>query len=190
MTTWVHSFHRKAINFSLTPVGHCSEWNISYSPEMASMSFSSIFTMPVHHIHCFTQTRTKATWTTASCMSFIPINKTSYGSSNSAFFQHEFLTYSSVLSRVFLKSRYSTFVYARAATEKSLHDFTVKVYVCFGRSITWFFFSYDLLFLLSILFPEENNKKESWLFQNIYTCSDLEHHIACLYVKFAALTCF
>lgn len=90
------------------------------------MSFSSIFTMPVHHIHCFTQTRTKATWTTASCMSFIPINKTSYGSSNSAFFQHEFLTYSSVLSRVFLKSRYSTFVYARAATEKSLHDFTVK----------------------------------------------------------------
>lgn len=31
-----------------------------------------------------------------------------------------------MLSRVFLKSRYSTFVYARAATEKSLHDFTVK----------------------------------------------------------------
>lgn len=34
MTTWMHSFHGKAINFSLTPVGRCSKktplWSISY----------------------------------------------------------------------------------------------------------------------------------------------------------------
>ncbi|KAK0570616.1 hypothetical protein LWI29_004024 [Acer saccharum] len=51
--------------------------------------------------------------------------KSSLGSSKSAFLRHEFVLQSSTFPGFFSKAR-SFGVYARAATEKTVHDFTVK----------------------------------------------------------------
>ncbi|GMY29166.1 phospholipid hydroperoxide glutathione peroxidase 1, chloroplastic [Fagus crenata] len=55
----------------------------------------------------------------------MPSIKTSFGSSKSAIFQHGFSLHSSTLPGFLLKSR-SFGVSARAATEKTIYDFTVK----------------------------------------------------------------
>uniref|UniRef100_A0A5B7B1X4 Glutathione peroxidase n=1 Tax=Davidia involucrata TaxID=16924 RepID=A0A5B7B1X4_DAVIN len=94
---------------------------------MASLAFSTIFSAPLHG---FTQTKPNPnpspSWVPSSMASLSSGNKTSFGSSKSAFFQHGFSLQSSNVSGFFLKSRSSGTVYARAATEKSIYDFTVK----------------------------------------------------------------
>lgn len=94
---------------------------------MASMASSSIFSLPFLG---FTQTKPKpnpnSSWVcypTAFHASFL---KSSFGSSKSAFFQHGFSLQSPNISGFLLKPRSSATVYARAATEKTLYDFTVK----------------------------------------------------------------
>lgn len=89
---------------------------------MASMAYSSVFSTP---LPMFTQA--KLQW--GSDSSFIPFLKASsnFVSSKSAFFQLGFSIQSSNITGLVSKSRYFPVVYARAATEKSIHDFTVKV---------------------------------------------------------------
>ncbi|CAI9771692.1 unnamed protein product [Fraxinus pennsylvanica] len=88
---------------------------------MASMAFSSVYSAP---LHMFTQTKLQS----SSDSSFVPFLKASskFGSSKSTFFQHGFSIQSSNISGLVSKSRYFPMVYARAAAEKSIHDFTVK----------------------------------------------------------------
>ncbi|THG14184.1 hypothetical protein TEA_020277 [Camellia sinensis var. sinensis] len=87
-------------------------------------SSSSIFSAP---FVVFTQTKPKpnpiASWV---CSSMASSHKSSFGSSKSAFFQHGFSLKSPNFSGFILKPRSSATVYARAATEKTIYDFTVK----------------------------------------------------------------
>lgn len=98
---------------------------------MASLPFSVAFTA---HSPAFAQTTAgqHQAWPSSSpnpSMAFLmPPTKSSLGSSNSAFLQTGFSLYSPEIPGVSLKSRFSGAVYARAATEKSLYDYTVKVY--------------------------------------------------------------
>ncbi|CAL5421797.1 unnamed protein product [Camellia sinensis] len=88
-------------------------------------SSSSIFSAP---FVAFTQTKPKpnpiASWV---CSSMASSHKSSFGSSKSAFFQHGFSLKSPNFSGFILKPRSSATVYARAATEKTIYDFAVKV---------------------------------------------------------------
>lgn len=88
--------------------------------KMASISFS-----PTFPTGCF-QTRTSPSFA-ASCPSMPFWIKSSLGSSKSTLFQHGFSLQSSDSNGGLFKSR-PLGVYARAATEKTLYDFTVKVY--------------------------------------------------------------
>ncbi|PON68657.1 Glutathione peroxidase [Trema orientale] len=93
---------------------------------MASVPFSTNFFSPLHA--CFqTKTTQKSSpsplWPS---MAFsVPSAKLSIGSSKSAFFRSGFFLQSSNFPGIFVKSRFSG-VYARAATDKTLYDFTVK----------------------------------------------------------------
>lgn len=89
---------------------------------MASMAYSSVFSTP---LPMFTQAKLQS----SSDSSFIPFLKASsnFVSSKSVFFQLGFSIQSSNITGLVSKSRYFPVVYARAATEKSIHDFTVKV---------------------------------------------------------------
>ncbi|CAA3019785.1 phospholipid hydroperoxide glutathione peroxidase 1, chloroplastic [Olea europaea subsp. europaea] len=88
---------------------------------MTSMVFSSVFASPLHVLP-----QAKLQSSTGSY--FMPILKASskFGSSKSAFFRHGFSVQSSNIYGLVSKSRSFPMVYARAATEKSIHDFTVK----------------------------------------------------------------
>ena len=103
---------------------------------MASMPFSVSFTA---HLPTFAQTKSgqNQSWPSSSSSSssshhsmafLMPSSKSSsFGSSNSAFLQTGFSLFSPEIPGVSMKSRFSGGVYARAATEKSLYDYTVKV---------------------------------------------------------------
>ncbi|XVE53520.1 hypothetical protein DITRI_Ditri03aG0009700 [Diplodiscus trichospermus] len=87
-------------------------------------SFSATFPSPLHD---FSQTK-KNSASSSSCPSLpfsVPCIKSSLGSSKSDFLQHGFSLQSLTASGFVFKSR-SSGIYARAATEKSLHNFTVK----------------------------------------------------------------
>ncbi|KAJ9702758.1 hypothetical protein PVL29_004475 [Vitis rotundifolia] len=95
---------------------------------MASMPFSVSFTT---HSPGFAQTKAAHhhSWPSSPypSMAFLmPSIKSSFGASNSAFLQTGFSLCSSEIPGFSLKSRFSGGVYARAATEKSLYDYTVK----------------------------------------------------------------
>ncbi|KAF5748112.1 Phospholipid hydroperoxide glutathione peroxidase 1 [Tripterygium wilfordii] len=85
---------------------------------MASMSFSANFTSPLH-----TKNSSSSSWPPMS--SSFPFIKSPLGASKSAFMQHGFSFQTPKLSGFLSKSRASG-VCARAATEKTIHDFTVK----------------------------------------------------------------
>ncbi|KAJ7966284.1 Glutathione peroxidase [Quillaja saponaria] len=91
---------------------------------MAFMPFSSTFSTPLNG---FTQAKgnsnSLSSWPSIAFMR--PSIKTVFGSSNSTFFQHGFSLKSSSFPGFLLKSR-SFGVYATAAAEKTIHDFTVK----------------------------------------------------------------
>ncbi|CAL2233532.1 unnamed protein product [Prunus armeniaca] len=93
---------------------------------MASMPFSATFSTPLHG---YSQTKTTTSSnSSASCPSmafWTPSVKSSLGSSKSAIFQNGFSLKSPSFNGVFFKAR-SLGVYARAATEKTLYDFSVK----------------------------------------------------------------
>lgn len=95
--------------------------------KMASISLS-----PTFPTGCF-QTRTSPSFS-ASCPSMAFWIKSSLGSSKSTLFQHGFSLQSSYSNGGLFKSR-PLGVYARAATEKTLYDFTVKVcyYIVYFR---------------------------------------------------------
>ncbi|CAL0299433.1 unnamed protein product [Lupinus luteus] len=88
--------------------------------QMASMAYSTTFFTPFHD---FTQFGTNPP------IPSVPFIKTcSFGSSNSVFFQHHGFsqqTTSSNLPRFLIKPK-SFSLHARAATEKTIYDFTVK----------------------------------------------------------------
>ncbi|XP_057468040.1 putative glutathione peroxidase 7, chloroplastic [Actinidia eriantha] len=92
------------------------------------MASSSVFYAPFHD---FIQTKPR-TNANSSCvfsppMAFLnPSFKSSSGSSKSAFFQHGFSLKSSNLSGFGSKPRSVGRIYATAATEKTIYDFTVK----------------------------------------------------------------
>ncbi|KAA8521713.1 hypothetical protein F0562_012386 [Nyssa sinensis] len=96
---------------------------------MAAIAFSTIFSAPLHG---FTQAKQNPkpspspSWVPSSMAFLTSGNKSSFGCSKSAFFQNGFSLQSSNLSGFLLKSRSSGTVYARAATEKTIYDFTVK----------------------------------------------------------------
>lgn len=94
--------------------------------KMASISFS-----PTFPTGCF-QTRTSPSFS-ASCPSMAFWIKSSLGSSKST---HGFSLQSSYSNGGLFKSR-PLGVYARAATEKTLYDFTVKVSYIFGYEFIW-----------------------------------------------------
>ncbi|XP_061363873.1 phospholipid hydroperoxide glutathione peroxidase, chloroplastic-like [Gastrolobium bilobum] len=83
---------------------------------MASMAFSTIFFTPIYNL---SQPRTNPTPS-------IPCIKSSLSSSKSAFFQHGFSQQTSSNFPRFLFKPRSFSVHARAATEKTIYDFTVK----------------------------------------------------------------
>ncbi|XP_071917778.1 probable phospholipid hydroperoxide glutathione peroxidase [Coffea arabica] len=93
---------------------------------MSSMAFSSVFSAPLHTLSQANKlnfTPNSVYPVTGSIVSSI---KTNFGSSKSAFFQHGFSLPSSNLSGFLLKSSSFSTISARAATEKSIYDFTVK----------------------------------------------------------------
>ncbi|XVF89414.1 hypothetical protein PTKIN_Ptkin19aG0128600 [Pterospermum kingtungense] len=89
---------------------------------MGSMPFSATFTSPP--LHDFSQTK-KNLVSSSSVPFSVPSIKSSLGSSKSAFLQHGFSLNSLTASGFVFKTR-SSGIYARAATEKTLYDFTVK----------------------------------------------------------------
>lgn len=89
---------------------------------------ASIYLSPIVRTGCV-QTKTSPSMSFMA-FSWIPPIKSSLGSSKSTLFQHGLSLQSSYSNGRFFKSR-SLGVYARAATEKTLYDFTVKVYLPF-----------------------------------------------------------
>ncbi|KAB2627945.1 glutathione peroxidase 7 [Pyrus ussuriensis x Pyrus communis] len=90
---------------------------------MASMSFSATFSTPPQS---FSKAKAKiSSNSSASCPPMACWIKSSFGSSKSALFRNGLSLQSENFNGVLIKSR-SFGVYARAATERSLYDFTVK----------------------------------------------------------------
>ncbi|XP_022730015.1 phospholipid hydroperoxide glutathione peroxidase 1, chloroplastic-like isoform X2 [Durio zibethinus] len=91
---------------------------------MASMPFSAAFPSPLHG---FSQIKKNSVLSSSSSsMAFsIPSVKSSLGSSKSGFLQHGFSLQSLTASGFVFKSR-SSRIFARAATEKTLYNYTVK----------------------------------------------------------------
>ncbi|KAJ4957997.1 hypothetical protein NE237_025108 [Protea cynaroides] len=93
---------------------------------MASMGFSSPFsaTVPLQNL-C--QTKTNPSWTSSPPMAFLNSSMKNPFGLRSSFVNHGFSLQSSRFPRTIGKSQRKTgIVYARATTEKSIHDFTVK----------------------------------------------------------------
>ncbi|KAL6509499.1 glutathione peroxidase gpx1 [Orobanche gracilis] len=87
------------------------------------MAFSSVFSAPLHN---FALSNLKLR-SNSGCMAFLDLsNRTSIGSSKSTFFRDGSSFLSPITSGFPLKPRSFATVYARAATEKSIHEFTVK----------------------------------------------------------------
>ncbi|KAK7260956.1 hypothetical protein RIF29_27258 [Crotalaria pallida] len=88
--------------------------------KMASMASSTTFFTPLHD---FTHVRTNSNPSPSS----LPFIKAFIGSSKSTFFQHGFsLQTSSSSSNLLMKKTQSFSVHARAVSEKTIYDFTVK----------------------------------------------------------------
>lgn len=102
---------------------------LQFEQVMASMSFPSASSSFATLLHNFSQANLNANSSSSwPSMAFVvPSLKTSFGSSKSAFFQHGFPQISSNFPGFAASESRSSGVYARAATEKSIHDFTVKV---------------------------------------------------------------
>jgi hypothetical protein len=115
-----HSF---TFNYQSSLIITFSEAQVPKGNNMAAMPFSASF-------HGFLlQPKINSISSRLPSIAFsIPSIKTSFGSSKSAIFQHGFALQSSTLPGFLLKSR-SFGVNARAATEKTIYDFTVKVSV-------------------------------------------------------------
>ncbi|XP_059658266.1 probable phospholipid hydroperoxide glutathione peroxidase isoform X2 [Cornus florida] len=95
---------------------------------MASVVFSSISSAPLSGIgRTKPNPSTYQSWFPSPSMALLTLsNKTSYGSSKSSFFQPGFSFQASNISGFLLKYGSSGVVYARAATEKTIYDFSVK----------------------------------------------------------------
>ncbi|XVE71275.1 hypothetical protein DITRI_Ditri10aG0138000 [Diplodiscus trichospermus] len=91
---------------------------------MASLSFSATFPSPLHDL---SQSKKNSVLSSSwPSMPFsLPSIKSSLGSSKSAFLQHGFSLQSLTASGFVFKFR-SSGIYARAATEKTLYDYSVK----------------------------------------------------------------
>ncbi|GFP81449.1 phospholipid hydroperoxide glutathione peroxidase 1 chloroplastic [Phtheirospermum japonicum] len=90
---------------------------------MASMAFSSVYTAPLHTLALSNLQLSS----TSGCMAFLDLsNRASLGFSKSTFFRDGLSILSPIVCGFSLKSRSFATVYARAATEKTIHDFTVK----------------------------------------------------------------
>lgn len=90
---------------------------------MTSMAFSSVFLAPLQ-----SSVLTKLQLSSNSVMAFLDSsNRSSLSSSKSTFFRDGFSVLSPIVSGFPLKSRSFASVYARAATGKTIHDFSVKV---------------------------------------------------------------
>lgn len=90
---------------------------------MASLPFSS----PLQSLTLFkTVANSYSSW--PSMAFFVPSVKSSLGSSTSTFLQHGFSLQSPNFPGFLSKTR-PFGVFARAATEKTLHDYTVKVFL-------------------------------------------------------------
>lgn len=89
---------------------------------MASMAFSSVFSAPLQ-----TLALTKLHINSNSVFAFLDSsNRSSLTSSKSTFFRDGFPALSPILPGFSLKSRSFASINARAATGKTIHDFTVK----------------------------------------------------------------
>lgn len=107
------------------------------------MLFSTTYSAPLH-----ASFQTKATqkyslsplWPSMALS--VPSAKLSIGSSKSAFFRSGFFLQSSNFPGIFVKSRFSG-VYARAATDKTLYDFSVKVQACSFHPFSFFTLLFD-----------------------------------------------
>lgn len=113
-----------------------TELQVPNHTNMASMPFSATFSTPLHG---YSQTKTTTSSNSSasySSMAFwTPSVKSSLGSSKSAIFQNGFSLKSPSFNGVFFKAR-SLGVYARAATQKTLYDFSVKVYrICSWKNL-------------------------------------------------------
>ncbi|XWS60870.1 hypothetical protein CRYUN_Cryun07bG0074800 [Craigia yunnanensis] len=89
---------------------------------MASMPFSATFPS---HLHDFFQTNPVLSSLWPSLPFLVPSIKSSLGSSKSTFLQHGFSLQSLIASGFVFKSR-SSGIYAKAATKKTLYNYTVK----------------------------------------------------------------
>ncbi|CAA0838328.1 Phospholipid hydroperoxide glutathione peroxidase 1- chloroplastic [Striga hermonthica] len=90
---------------------------------MASMAFSSLYSAPLHSL-AFSNLQLNCK---SSCLAFLNVsNRSSIGSSKSTFSRDGLSILSPIVSGFRLKSRNFASVYARAAAEKTIHDFTVK----------------------------------------------------------------
>lgn len=102
------------------------------------MSLSATFPAP---IYVCSKTSTRFCYSFASWPSMaanlIPSLKSSLAASKSPFLRHNLTMQSSISRGVFSKARFSG-VSARAATEKSIYDFTVKVFILFSSYCLFF----------------------------------------------------
>nr|DAD45349.1 TPA_asm: hypothetical protein HUJ06_003579 [Nelumbo nucifera] len=94
---------------------------------MASMGLSTIFSVTAP-LQGFSQTNANPSWASSPAMVFVNLSsRTPTGFSKSTLLHHGLPVQSSEFPGTLLKSsRKAGIVYARAATEKSIHDFTVK----------------------------------------------------------------
>ncbi|KAA3458075.1 putative glutathione peroxidase 8 isoform X2 [Gossypium australe] len=120
--TWTFTFHYKVL-LNKPPTGF-ADTKETENETMASMSFSATIPSPLLD---FSQTKKNPVFSSSwPSMSFsIPSTKSSLGSSKSAFFQNGFSLLSLTASGFVFNSR-SSGIYARAATDKTLYDYTVK----------------------------------------------------------------
>lgn len=115
---------------------------------MASMSFSSVFSAPLQSLAL-----TKLQLSSNSMLAFLDSsNRSSLSSSKSTFFRDGFPVLSPIVSGFSVKSRSFASVYARAATGKTIHDFSVKVthYPSLSISLSLFSIVVGIFFLISI----------------------------------------
>ncbi|KAJ4969328.1 hypothetical protein NE237_016029 [Protea cynaroides] len=96
---------------------------------MASMGFSSLFsaTAPLQN---FCETKTNPSWIPPLAMAFLNFSMKNPFGIKSSFVNHGFsLQFLQFPGTILDSQRTRDIVYARAATEKSIHDFTVKTEV-------------------------------------------------------------
>ncbi|XP_042507431.1 probable phospholipid hydroperoxide glutathione peroxidase [Macadamia integrifolia] len=93
---------------------------------MASLGFSNLISAMASSRNSF-QTKISPSWTSSPTMTFLNFSLKNPLGLKSSFVNHGFFLQSLQFPDAILKSqRTAGIVYARAATEKSIHDFTVK----------------------------------------------------------------